>query len=120
VLSPNLPSWLNNSLPPPPHPRLLFCFAAAPGDRYEVRVKYFHPMQFDTASGSYVLDLPTVVPTQCLPSGVNVTAVLEASVAIDTGAFDIWGGGGGLEGRGSYVLDLPTVMPTQCCPRGST
>jgi hypothetical protein len=40
-----------------------------------------------------VLDLPTVVPTQCLPSGVNVTAVLEASVAIDTGAFDILGGG---------------------------
>jgi hypothetical protein len=65
-----------------------------------------------------VLDLPTVVPTQCLPSGVNVTAVLEASVAIDTGAFDILGGGGGLEGGGSYVLDLPTVVPTQCLPSG--
>lgn len=36
--------------------------AAAPGDRYEVRVKYFHPMHFDTATGRYVLELPTVVP----------------------------------------------------------
>ena len=38
------------------------CPAAAPGDRYEVRVKYFHPMHFDTLNGRYVLDLPTVVP----------------------------------------------------------
>jgi hypothetical protein len=36
--------------------------AAAPGDRYEVRVKYFHPMHFDTAKGRYMLELPTVVP----------------------------------------------------------
>lgn len=35
---------------------------AAPGDRYEVRVKYFHPMHFDTSTGRYVLELPTVVP----------------------------------------------------------
>lgn len=36
--------------------------AAAPGDRYEVRVKYFHPMHFDTVNGRYVLELPTVIP----------------------------------------------------------
>jgi hypothetical protein len=31
-----------------------------------VRVKYFHPMHFDTSTGRYVLDLPTVVPKVCL------------------------------------------------------
>jgi hypothetical protein len=41
---------------------LIICAAAAPGDRYEVRVKYFHPMHFDTVNGRYVLELPTVVP----------------------------------------------------------
>lgn len=42
------------------------CPTAAPGDRYEVRVKYFHPMHFDTSTGRYVLDLPTVVPKVCV------------------------------------------------------
>jgi hypothetical protein len=59
--------------------------AAAPGDRYEVRVKYFQPMQFDTVNGRYVLELPTVVPRQCLPQGVDVTSVLQVTVDIDTG-----------------------------------
>lgn len=51
---------------------------AAPGDRYEVRVRYFHPMRFDTEAGRYVLELPTVVP-KVGQAGVG-TGVWKAAV----------------------------------------
>lgn len=65
--------------------------AAAPGDRYEVRVKYFHPMHFDTVNGRYVLELPTVVPK------VNPVAAAGAGVCVhNNGVLVFWqlyGGG---------------------------
>lgn len=56
------------------------CPTAAPGDRYEVRVKYFHPMHFDTSTGRYVLDLPTVVPKVCAAVLWSCCAVLYWAV----------------------------------------
>lgn len=41
------------------------CFwiaAAAPGDRYEIRVKYFQPMCFNARKGCCFLELPTCMP----------------------------------------------------------
>jgi hypothetical protein len=52
-------------------------------------------------------DTAYLVPTQCLPSGVNVTAVLEASVAVDTGVCGARGGGGM---RGAVTLQSQHVV----------
>ena len=54
------------------------------GDKFKVTFSYLQPLAFE--SGRYALALPSTLPPAALPPGLSANGVLDATIAINSGA----------------------------------